>query len=200
MPAASSPEVLARVCAANFFGYLSFVRGPIHLRPMEFDWASWRPKERATLLFVVRNGQILLIRKKRGLGAGKINGPGGRIEPGESSLDAAVRETREELGIEPLSPELRGELHFQFVEGYSLHCSVFVSGNFLGEPIETSEAVPLWTPLNAIPYEEMWADDICWLPDVLAGRKVRGFFYFENETLLSHQVAVDLQPRFSMPY
>ncbi len=160
---------------------------------MEFDWASWKPKECATLLFVVRDGQILLMRKKRGLGAGKINGPGGRIEPGESSLDAAVRETREELGIEALSPELRGELHFQFVDGYSLHCSVFVSGNFVGEPIETSEAVPLWTPLNAIPYEEMWADDVCWLPDVLAGWKVRGFFYFENEKLLSHQVAVDLQ-------
>ena len=158
---------------------------------MEFDWANWRPKECATLLFVVRDGQILLIRKKRGLGAGKINGPGGRIEPGESSLDAAVRETREELGIEVLSPELRGELHFQFVDGYSLHCSVFVAENFVGEPIETSEAIPLWTPLNAIPYEEMWADDVCWLPDVLAGWKVRGFFFFEKERLLSHRVASD---------
>ena len=71
---------------------------------MQVDWANWRPKEFATLLFVVRNGEILLMRKKRGLGAGKINGPGGRIEAGESSLDAAVRETREELGIVPISP------------------------------------------------------------------------------------------------
>jgi 8-oxo-dGTP diphosphatase len=93
---------------------------------MEFDWAGWQPTECATLLFVVRDGEILLIRKKRGLGAGKINGPGGRIEPGETALDAAVRETREELGIEALSPELRGELHFQFLDDYSLHCSVFV--------------------------------------------------------------------------
>jgi 8-oxo-dGTP diphosphatase len=159
---------------------------------MEFDWASWQPKECATLLFVIREGKILLIRKKRGLGAGKINGPGGRIEAGETSLDAAVRETREELGIEALSPELRGELHFQFVDGYSLHCSVFVSGDLVGEPVETSEAIPLWTPLNAIPYEEMWADDICWLPAVLAGRKVRGFFHFEHERLLSHQVVAEV--------
>ena len=27
--------------------------------------------------------EVLLIRKKRGLGAGKINGPGGKIDPGE---------------------------------------------------------------------------------------------------------------------
>ena len=86
-------------------------------------------------------------------------------------MDAAVRETREELGIVPISPELRGELHFQFVDGYSLHCSVFVSSDCIGEPIETAEAIPLWTPLHAIPYEEMWADDIRWLPDLLAGSK-----------------------------
>jgi 8-oxo-dGTP diphosphatase len=156
--------------------------------PMQFDWNSWQPKEFATLLFIVRDGRILLIRKKRGLGAGKINGPGGRIEPGETSLEAAVRETREELGIEALWPELRGELHFQFVDGYSLHCSVFVSMDFVGEPTETAEAVPLWTPLNAIPYREMWADDICWLPQVLSGEKVRGFFHFEREMLLAYRV------------
>lgn len=155
---------------------------------MEVDWACWRPKEFATLLFVVRDAQILLIRKKRGLGAGKINGPGGRVEPGETSLEAAVRETREELGIVAVSPELRGELHFQFVDGYSLHCSVFVSADYIGEARETAEAIPLWTPLDAIPYEEMWADDIRWLPDLLAGRRIRGFFHFADERLLSHQV------------
>ena len=155
---------------------------------MEFDWANWQPKEFATLLFVVREGHILLIRKKRGLGAGKINGPGGRIEPGESSVEAALRETREEVGIEALCPQLRGELHFQFVDGYSLHCSVFVSSDFIGEPVETAEAIPIWTPLDAIPYEEMWADDIHWLPDVLAGGTVRGFFHFEEGKLLSHRL------------
>ncbi len=51
---------------------------------MNVDWTTWEPKERATLLFVIKEGQILLIRKKRGLGAGKINGPGGRLEPGET--------------------------------------------------------------------------------------------------------------------
>jgi len=60
----------------------------------DIDWASWTPTERATLLFVLRDGQILLIHKKTGLGAGKINGPGGRIEPGESAQEGAIREVR----------------------------------------------------------------------------------------------------------
>ena len=48
--------------------------------PPEPDWARWTPTERAALCFVVTGGRVLLIRKKRGLGAGKVNGPGGRLD------------------------------------------------------------------------------------------------------------------------
>jgi 8-oxo-dGTP diphosphatase len=58
------------------------------------DWSTWTPRDRAVLLFVIRGGQALLIRKKRGLGAGKINAPGGRIEAGESPEEAAVHGAR----------------------------------------------------------------------------------------------------------
>ena len=79
----------------------------------EIDWPSWSPGDRATLLFVIRDGEVLLIRKKRGLGAGKINGPGGRIEAGESPLEAAIREVQEEVGVTPTDYGLipvKGEL------------------------------------------------------------------------------------------
>lgn len=52
-----------------------------------FQWpAQWTPDILATLMFVVQKGRILLIRKKRGIGAGKVNGPGGKFEPGETAL------------------------------------------------------------------------------------------------------------------
>ena len=60
------------------------------------DWNHWQPRQLANLCFIVKDGRVLLIRKKRGLGAGKINGPGGRLEPGETTLAAAIRETQEE--------------------------------------------------------------------------------------------------------
>ena len=47
------------------------------------DWSTWQGEMLATLMFIIQDGRILLIEKKRGLGAGKINGPGGKIEPGE---------------------------------------------------------------------------------------------------------------------
>jgi 8-oxo-dGTP pyrophosphatase MutT (NUDIX family) len=69
--------------------------------PFRVNWAAWQARDRAVLCFVRREGRLLLIRKKRGLGAGKFNGPGGRIEPGETPEAAAVRETQEELGVTP---------------------------------------------------------------------------------------------------
>jgi 8-oxo-dGTP diphosphatase len=148
----------------------------------QIDWGRWTPDERATLCFVIRGDEILLIRKKRGLGAGKINGPGGRLEPGETPLECAIRETREELGITPTNIELAGELSFQFTDGYALFGSVFRAAGCEGVPIETEEAVPRWTPVHAIPYEQMWADDELWFPYLFAGRHFAGRFLFDSAT------------------
>jgi 8-oxo-dGTP diphosphatase len=156
------------------------------------DWENWQPREYANLCFIVKDGRVLLIRKKRGLGAGKINAPGGKLEPGETAHDAAVRETREEVGVTPLRLEDRGVVRFQFTDGYSLHCAVFVAADFTGELIETPEATPLWFPADAIPYHEMWEDDQHWLPQVLDGQCFDGWFVFDGEKMLSKRV--ELRP------
>ncbi|MEO6848391.1 MAG: 8-oxo-dGTP diphosphatase [Chthoniobacterales bacterium] len=147
-------------------------------------WGERIPQEKAVLCFIVREGKILLIEKKRGLGAGKINGPGGRIEAGESPLQAAVRETEEEVGVTPLEISLRGELFFEFLDGYSLHCCVFIAHDYRGDPHETDEATPFWTALDTIPYHEMWTDDAFWLPGLLAEGQFQGFFRFNSDIML----------------
>lgn len=153
-------------------------------------WATWTPKERATLLFVRRDGKILLIRKRRGLGAGKINGPGGRIDPGETPEQCAIREVQEELLVTPTGVQPAGELLFQFVDGYSLHGYVFTASGCEGTPAETDEALPLWTPEDAIPYQEMWADDRIWLPFMLKGQSFTGRFLFDGDSMLGYEVDV----------
>ena len=105
-------------------------------------------------------------------------------EPGETSLDAAVRETREELGIEALSPELR----VSFISS-SLMDTAFTA---VSSSPKISSASPSKRPRPSLldsshrhPHEQMWPDDIWWLPKIIAGGKVRGFFHFEEEKLLS---------------
>jgi 8-oxo-dGTP diphosphatase len=150
----------------------------------EVDWERWVPRERATLLFVIRDGRILLIHKKRGFGAGKINGPGGKIDGDETHRQCAIREVQEELCVTPLGVRACGELSFQFVDGHSIHGAVFRADDCDGEPRETDEARPFWSRLDAIPFERMWEDDVLWFPLMLAGTYFRGRFLFDGDTLL----------------
>ncbi len=154
----------------------------------EINWSAWTPQQRASLLFVIKQGRILLIHKKRGLGAGNINGPGGRIEPGESPLEAAIREVQEELCITPGNITGSGKLFFQFIDGLSIHCTVFRASSHEGEPQETDEAIPLWVDLDCIPYDRMWADDRYWIPLMLAQTPFKGFFVFDNDRMLDYRL------------
>lgn len=154
------------------------------MHPSPIDWSTWQGEMLATLMFIVRDEKILLIEKKRGLGAGKINGPGGKIEPGETPLQAVIRETQEELCITPHAPRKLGELWFSMSDCPDILCHVFRADNFSGTPTETDEATPLWTPISAIPYHRMWEDDRRWLPVLLENQPFCGRFVFMGERML----------------
>lgn len=157
-------------------------------------WEDHRFTDHAVLCFIRRDGKILLIVKKRGLGAGKINGPGGRLEPGETPEQAAVRETQEEVGLTPTGLEKRAELSFVFTDGYSLFVSAFTADGFTGTLVETDEALPFWCPALEIPYDRMWADDRLWLPEALSGSFVRGRFVFDGDEMRSNRLEIERRP------
>jgi 8-oxo-dGTP diphosphatase len=157
----------------------------------EIDWDNWQPEVSATLMFVVRGDSVLLIHKKRGLGAGKVNGPGGHIEVNEKPMACAIRETQEELCIATGNVKYMGELYFHAEDMPRIHAYVYTATTFEGEPTETDEAIPLWTKIAEIPYEKMWQDDQIWLPEVLRGNRVRAWFTFEQENLLDHRLEIN---------
>lgn len=154
---------------------------------------SWIPIEEAVLCFIRdrEEGRLLLIHKKTGLGAGLINAPGGRIEKGETPTQAAVRETREEVGMDALNPIHRGDLFFQFADGHSIRGYVFSTETWKGSPVETDEAIPFWCNEKEIPYERMWADDSWWLPHMLQECFFQGRFIFDGEIMKSMSLNVE---------
>lgn len=126
--------------------------------------------------------EVLLGRKKGGLGVGKYVGPGGKLEAGESARDAIVREVAEEVGIRVSDDALeqRGRLTYLFPhrEAWSQQSTVFVAREFTGEPTSSDELDPEWFALDAVPLSLMWDDARFWLPGVLAGGRVeRGFTF-----------------------
>ena len=151
--------------------------------PPPVDWAAWHPEIRATLMFILDGDEVLLIRKQRGIGAGKINAPGGKIDPGETPLQSAIRETQEEVKVTPLEPRKMGELSFAMSDMPDIFCHVYMARGHSGEPSETPEAIPMWTHRYKIPYELMWEDDEHWLPRMLDGEKFRGRFFFSGERI-----------------
>ena len=159
---------------------------------------DWTPRELGTLVFVERDcapanahrrREVLLIHKKRGHGAGKVNAPGGRVEPGETPHECAVREVREEVGLRCSDLEPAAQLRFHdTVNGFDMRGFVFLARTFEGNAVETPEAAPFWCAWEAIPYHEMWDDDRYWLPRLRARELVRGDFVFANDALVTHRI------------
>jgi 8-oxo-dGTP diphosphatase len=158
----------------------------------DVDWDNWQARDPATLVFVIENGKILLIDKKTGLGKGKVNGPGGKVEKGELPEACAIRECQEELSITVSDLQYCGQHRFQFVDGYSIHVWVYKTEKFDGTPTESVEAKPLWVSLNEIPYERMWEDDRIWLPMLLRGERFQGRWIFDGDTMLDYELSQEI--------
>jgi len=151
---------------------------------------------KATLCLLIRENQrdkeILLAMKKRGFGAGKWNGIGGKLDPkkGDTNvIDVAVRETEEEIGVKIKNLEKVAVLSFYFPsvakeEGWDQEVHVFLVKNWEGEPTETEEMAPKWFKESEIPFKKMWSDDELWLPYVLRGKKLKGDFIFRDEEII----------------
>lgn len=143
-----------------------------------------------TLLFLLRDDEILLAMKKRGFGAGHWNGVGGKIEPDETIEGAAIRECQEEIGVTPTDLEKVATHDFIFPEGTeNIKAHTFITKSWEGRPTETEEMAPKWFKLTDIPYTEMWDDDIVWLPLVLQGKKLQTNFTFDDD---NHMISTKL--------
>ncbi|GAB4098728.1 8-oxo-dGTP diphosphatase [Sinomonas halotolerans] len=129
------------------------------------------------LCFLLREGQegseVLLGRKRRGFGVGKIVGLGGHIEAGETAAQAARRELAEEACVELDAAAMRaaGTVDFRFPARpeWDMACTMFTCTRWEGEVCTTEEIEPEWFPVDALPVDRMWQDADHWLPIVLTG-------------------------------
>lgn len=144
----------------------------------------------ATLCVVHNNTYILLGKKKKGLGTGKWNGFGGRVEKNESIEEAAIRELEEEAGIVTKKPTKHGVLTLIGETDDIIEMHIFRANNFTGDPNESDEMKPQWFKHEEIPFNNMWPNDAYWLPLVLNGKKFIGDFTFENDIIVDFELNI----------
>ena len=152
----------------------------------------------ATLVFLIKGeppSEILLGLKKAGFAQGKLNGFGGKVENGETIERAAVRELKEETGVQVSEQDLRRMAHLTFVfpakPEWDQVVHVFLARQWEGEQAESAEMRPAWHSVSEIPFESMWQDDPHWLPLILRGKRIRARFTFQADNETVDQVEIN---------
>ncbi len=140
-------------------------------------------------------GRVLLGTKMRGIGMGNVVGVGGKLEAGETPVEALVREVWEESGLHLDAADLTAaaviEYTFPARAEWSQRSYVFTASLPEGAVAVSSDELSLeW--FDAPPYERMWADAREWLPRVLSGEVLDASFEFaeDNATVASWSIRV----------
>ncbi|KXN91810.1 7,8-dihydro-8-oxoguanine triphosphatase [Leucoagaricus sp. SymC.cos] len=150
----------------------------------DVEWLPPLPIKYYTVAHIVQNN------KKRGFGQGKYNGFGGKVEPNETSLQAAKRELEEEAGIKAPLKHIGVLLFIVHGADKTFHIDIYYSEEYEGTVTESDEMRPEWFSLSdsdsnkegllPVPWDKMWDTDQCWIPLLRKGIPFRGRADFDK--------------------
>ncbi|QUW23428.1 8-oxo-dGTP diphosphatase [Sporosarcina sp. Marseille-Q4063] len=150
--------------------------------------------QRIANLLVVKDNHVLLLKKPR---RGWYVAPGGKMDPGESIYEAAVREFTEETGTTPINPHLKGVYTMMIKDDVDKIVKdewmlyTFVAHDLEGVPFETTAEGKLdWHPIESLQTLPMAEGDRTNLLFAVSesGMQYGTFFYTEQFKLLNEKI------------
>ena len=147
----------------------------------------------ATLCYLRRNGHTLMmhrVKKENDMHQGKWNGLGGKLEPGESPEECAIREINEEAGLQVHSLTLKGVLTFPAFDDFEdWYCFVFLIDDFSGELIDSKEGHLRWIANQELLSLNLWEGDRIFIPWLERSGTFSAKFIYHAGKLIRHTVA-----------
>ncbi len=118
-----------------------------------------------TLVFIRRDTYVLLLRgsSQKRIWANKYNGIGGHVEHDEDVYSAALREIREETGLDVENLRLVGLINIDGDQPTGIMLFVFTAQSRSGDPIPTEEGTPEWIARDQLAQIDLVED----LPTIL---------------------------------
>ena len=121
-------------------------------------------------------GNILVQDRKKADWPG-VTFPGGHVEPGESFVEAVIREVWEETGLLIENPTLCGTKQFQTDDGARYVVLFYKTNHFSGELRASDEGEVFWIPrstLNQYRTTDDFEDMVC----VFESNDLHEFYYY----------------------
>lgn len=146
-----------------------------------------REYTQATLCFPIRGDEVLLAEKQQKIGAGYLNGFGGRAEIFDKDIYATnSREVEEEVVINVTCVRKMGEIAFhnpsQQDELKNMLVHIFIATKWDGEPTETNEMKKIaWYKINNLDYDKFLSADKLFIPQILAGKCLKGLVEYNED-------------------
>ena len=103
-----------------------------------------------TVLCLITDGDRILLQNRTKNDWQGYTLPGGHVEPGESFVDAVIREVKEETGLDIKNPRLAGVKQFP-IEGGRYVVLLFKANEYSGTVVSSDEGQMEWVDSNHLP-------------------------------------------------
>ena len=113
-----------------------------------------RPERKAVRCFLIKDNKVVVTKYNKGnKKEGYFDIPGGKIENGEFPKQTAIREMKEETGIDIKSLKYKGIITIEYPD-ILFSFDVFISSEYEGKPHDFEKNTSEWIEINELLQKE----------------------------------------------
>ena len=105
-----------------------------------------KPIRKAVRTFLIDDNKVVAI-KYTSNNIGFFDIPGGKIEDGEDSVEAALREFKEETTMDIFNPKYAGNLIVEYPDRI-FDFDIYIANEYSGKPSTTKENISMWIDID----------------------------------------------------